>query len=171
MTQAKSTKRRRVLERNAAEVVAILATGEKHADVARLYQCDPSAVTRFEDRHAVAIEEMRCEVERQVRDFAIAQQVNRIAAKDLRWNLLEEVRRQRAKGETGESTGLVVKTYKSLGSGRAAQIVEEYKVDDGLLAAMERAERGTAEELGQLPKNTDTPAVAVAVAIEVSVGW
>ena len=38
------------------------------------------------------------------------------------------------------------------GKGPFAQIVEEYKLDDGLLAAMERAEHGAAEELGHLPK-------------------
>lgn len=79
MTQARSTQRRTILERNAAEVVAILATGETHANVARLFKVDPSAVTRFEDRHAEDIEAMRVEIEREVSQFAIAHKVNRIA--------------------------------------------------------------------------------------------
>ena len=152
MTAARLTKRRTVLERHRAEVISLVMEGRTDAQVARFYQVSREAVSRFRERHADELTAIQLKVDQQIEDYAIAQKVNRIAAKDFRWRLLEEVRRQRSQDGTGIDTGLVVRQYKALGSGKNMQIVEEFKVDDGLLAALERAEHGAAEELAQLPR-------------------
>lgn len=146
-----------ILERRRATVLKYVLAGCSDAQVASLVArknetISPQAVTSWRARHADELGVKLAEAERQAADYGIATKVNRIAAKDLRWQLLEQVRQARAQGQHGIETGLVVRTYKALGSGENMTIVEEYKVDDGLLSALERTERGAAEEMGQLPK-------------------
>ena len=110
------------------------------------------SVHGFQRRHSEEIQVARLRILGETTDYAISNKVLRIAAKDARWQLLEAVRAARAKGETGEETGLVVRQYKIIGQGKSMRMVEEWKIDDGLLAALERTETSAANELGQLPK-------------------
>ncbi len=152
MTTARLTKRRTSLEKHKAEVIAFLLTGWIPARIAEKYSVSREAVSKFIQRHADELTALQTVVDKQVTDYAIAHKVNRIVAKDQRWQLLEQVRQARAKGDQGMETGLVVRTYKALGSGDNMTIVEEFKIDDGLLSAMDRLEHMTAEELAQLPR-------------------
>ena len=49
----------------------------------------------------------------------------------------------------GGKTGLMVRTMKGVGAGPAAQVVEEYAVDTGLLKELREHEKQAAQELGQ----------------------
>jgi hypothetical protein len=49
----------------------------------------------------------------------------------------------------GADTGLLMRTWKQIGSGDSAVIVEEYQVDTGLLKALLDHEKQAAQELGQ----------------------
>lgn len=88
-----------------------------------------------------------------VRNRGIAVLEHRIDALDRRWRLMEQVIRARAADETmteaGHETGLLVRTYKVVGSGEGARTVEEYQVDVGLLKEMREHEKQAAIELGQ----------------------
>lgn len=155
MTTARLTKRRTSLEKHQDEVIAFLLNGWIPARIAEKFSVSIPAVMKFQQRHADRLNALNEVVAKQVTDYAISAKVNRIIAKDSRWHLLEQVRLARAKGEEGMETGLVVRTYKALGSGNNMSIVEEYKVDDGLLSALDRLEHSAAEELAQLPKAGD----------------
>ena len=156
-------------------IFALVLEGKSDAEIAEALatpkrKLTRQAITAFRHRHEAELTPIVAEVERQVTDFAIAQKVNRIAAKELRWSLLEEVRRHRAAGGHGMETGLVVRQYKALGSGKNMQIVEEYKIDPELLAALDRVEHGAAEELAQLPKPEGT-GIQVNVGVQVNLRW
>lgn len=160
-----------LLERRHAEVIGWLIEGKTVGEVAKLVstkrqQVSSQAVCAFRKRHAAELGPLVAEVEKQITDYAIASKVNRIKAMDQRWHLLESVRQARAKGETGEETGLVVRQYKALGSGKFMQVVEEWKIDPALLAAMAELERDAAEELGQLNKDGEK-ATAVATVVNI----
>lgn len=155
MTTKRLTNRRSTLNKRAEDVIADIIEGLSGADIARKYGVSRAGVLYFERRFAATILQAKAEVGRQVEDYAIASKINRIAAKDRRWQLLEAVRQARAHGGTGEETGLMVKQIRRIGSGEDAEYITEFKVDDGLISAMERLERSAAEELGQLPKQGD----------------
>lgn len=82
----------------------------------------------------------------------IADRQNRIDALNERWAKMQKVIRDRAADFTmasasGADTGLLVRTYKSAGSG--LPMLEEYAVDTGLLKEMRAHEEQAAKELGQ----------------------
>lgn len=152
MTTPRVTSRRTALEKHREEVIALLLTGSKPVEIATKYKVSRSSLTKFMVRHVDKLTALRTEIQKRSEDYLVADKVARIAAKDQRWALLEQVRRERAAGGTGLESGLVVKTYKMVGSGKNAVMVEEYKIDPGLLDGFDRIERGAAEELGQIPK-------------------
>jgi len=49
----------------------------------------------------------------------------------------------------GGTTGLLVHTYKAIGTGEFVEKVDEYAVDTGLLAELRAHEKQAAQELGQ----------------------
>ena len=154
MTTPRLTARRTVLERHRAEVIS-LVMDYTDAQVARFYQVSREAVGKFRERHADEIAQERARLDAAVLDQTIAEKAARIAAKNQRWHLLEQVREARANGGTGMETGLVVKQYKAVGVGKDMRLVEEYKVDDGLLGALHQLEDGAAREMGHYPKSGD----------------
>jgi hypothetical protein len=85
----------------------------------------------------------------------IANRQNRINALNERWELMQRVIKARAADATmtgaGHETGLLVRTYKP----GKYRVVEEYRVDAGLLAELRAHEKQAAEELGQWTKKTD----------------
>ncbi len=50
----------------------------------------------------------------------------------------------------GADTGLLVRTYKAVGNGPTAYVVEEWAVDTGLLKEMRELEKQVAQDTGQL---------------------
>lgn len=155
MTVARLTARRTRLERNGMEAIGMLLDGASQAEVGRKYKVTESAVSQFVDRHAQQLADMRSAVNKGAEDYMIAHKVDRIRLRDFLRSQLLEVRKARAKGDTGEETGLVVKTYKQIGNGRNVQLVEEWKIDPALVNLIETLQHATAEELGQLPKSGD----------------
>ena len=112
-------------------------------------------MTQWRRRHKDELDRLKGEVRRRVEEYAISDRVNRIRDAQLRRDLLVAVQEARARGETGENTGIVVKTYRNLGSGENSYVVEEYKVDVAFLAEWRANERYVSEELGQLSKGED----------------
>jgi hypothetical protein len=90
-----------------------------------------------------------------IRVRGIAERQNRINALNDRWTLMQRVIEARAADATmtgaGHETGLLVRTYKP----GKFRVVEEYRVDAGLLAELRAHEKQAAEELGQWTKKTD----------------
>ena len=84
----------------------------------------------------------------------IADKRNRVKFLDDRHRRLQRVIEARATDSTmatvaGGDTGLMVRTYKSIGTGPTATMVEEYAVDTGMLREMREHEKQAAIELGE----------------------
>jgi hypothetical protein len=117
---------------------------------------------------AAAVKGLASQLGELARRYTIGRRARRVKALEERWQGLhkrllqiQRVFQERAghpdvAGQPGAETGLVVRTYKSIGSGAAARVIEEYPVDVALL----REERDTmralcdhelqaAKELGQ----------------------
>src|SRR5688572_25636420 len=99
-------------------------------------------------REALAIAEM------DARQFAVAKRVKRVEALDeLHAGLLRIIaeRKERFADENhpGAATGLLVKTYKSIGSGASSYAEVEWAVDRPLIQALLEVQKQAAMELGQ----------------------
>lgn len=86
---------------------------------------------------------------------------SRVTALESRWEKMRQIITERAldpemQSVPGGKTGLVVMTFKQLGSGATAAVVREYRVDTQLLAELRAHEQQAAEELGQWTKRTET---------------
>lgn len=94
-----------------------------------------------------------------VRARGIALLENRVDALNDRWRRLKRVIDERAEEHEGEiaggGTGLLVRQKKMIGSGAAAQEIEEYAVDTGLLKELREHEKQAAQELGQWAERQD----------------
>lgn len=110
--------------------------------------------------HDLAAQEARGAAEREVAAVAelqvrgIASRENRIAAANDRWDRMKRVIDERAADPTmekvpGGRTGLLVRTYKIVGTGPSAYTVDEFAVDTGLLKEMRELEKEAAQEVGQ----------------------
>lgn len=152
MTPKRVTQRRTRLEKHFDTVFQDIVAGLSGAEIAVKYKVDPSAVTYFKRRNAEALDQAMREVTDYSKQTAIADKQYRLMVKDRLESLLETVREARSRGETGEDTGLVTKTYKMIGSGESAKTVVEYRVDTALVAAIDSLHKSAAEELGQLPR-------------------
>lgn len=75
---------------NAHALKRLLAEGkETQTEMARRMAVSPSAVTRFKERHAEAIEAMRADIENEFAGIALAQKQNRLSTYE---ELLERAR-------------------------------------------------------------------------------
>ena len=97
----------------------------------------------------------------QVGLIGIRSPMARVCAKEERWRRLNVVMYERAKDEThssvpGYKTGLLCVTIKSIGAGKNAYEVREYRVDTGMLSEMQSLEDSVAEELGQAVKRKES---------------
>lgn len=84
----------------------------------------------------------------------IADRQRRVTTLDRRHQLVEQVLEERAADPSmrkvpGGTTGVVVRTYKMIGMGKAAREVEEYAVDVATLRELRDIEKQAAQELGQ----------------------
>lgn len=102
---------------------------------------------------AAAVTEWRNAWRERVMTDGIADQQRRLFRLNDRWRRMQAVIEQRAQDPSmtapGCNTGLMVRTYKSIGSGLTAEKVEEYEVDTGLLHELRAHEEQAAIELGQ----------------------
>jgi hypothetical protein len=89
----------------------------------------------------------------EIRGKGLVELSNRVDALNARWNRMHAVIDKRAADDSmtgpGADTGLLVRSYKTLGSGDSAVTVEEYQVDTGLLKELREHEKQAAQELGQ----------------------
>jgi hypothetical protein len=84
----------------------------------------------------------------------IADRNSRVASLQDIWDRMHRVVEARAADESlrvapGGDTGLLVRQLKKIGTGRDAEIVEEFAVDTGLLKEMRAHAQQAAQELGQ----------------------
>jgi hypothetical protein len=129
--------------------------------------------TEFAARVADHVEAMR----KAVLTKGIADRVNRVAALDLRWEKMKTVIAERAidprmEEVPGGTTGLLVHQIKGIGKGDDFQVVDEYRVDDGLLRELRAHEEQAARELGQWVERGEVSGpngAAIPVAIEESI--
>ena len=102
---------------------------------------------------AARVKQLAAELGAVAQRKAIGRRARRLAALDDRWARMKAVIAARAEQlkdvPGGGSSGLLVKTVKSIGSGDNAREVEEYAVDAGLLKAILDLERQAAQETGQ----------------------
>jgi Helix-turn-helix of insertion element transposase len=85
---------------------------------------------------------------------AIAHKVRRIDRLNRDWLKLQSIMEARANDSTlanepGGSTGLLVRTLKTIGQGKTSRVVEEFNVDAALLRELLSIEQQAAKELGQ----------------------
>lgn len=142
-------KRQQVLERNKARVISLVLEGLSDAEVAaamseRRVTVSRQAVTAFRRRHAAEIAPVVAEVERQIKDYAIASKVNRIAGLD--------ALRQRVENWV-EERGLVELQETTHESG-AVTVRERFARE--VSAELRALYRAAAEELDQLPRGNLT---------------
>lgn len=102
----------------------------------------------------------------------IALKADRVARADDRWRRMHQVIAERAadpvnSGVAGGSTGLLVHTLKGVGSGNAAQVIDEWEVDTGLLSEIRAHEEQVSKELGQWPSSS--PMIDVNATVQVAV--
>lgn len=100
------------------------------------------------------VDAFKGEVRAAVRASGIAVIENRVAHLADRHRRMQRVIRERAADESfkdvpGGGTGLLLRTYKKVGSGEDSQLVPEYAVDTALLKEMRETEKQVAIELGQ----------------------
>lgn len=104
----------------------------------------------FKTRVASLVQKIRESVEAR----GIANRQTRIDALNDRWERMQRVIKERAADRSfakvpGGKTGLLVRSYKTVGSGKSLRVVEEYAVDTGLLNALLQHEKQAAIELGE----------------------
>jgi len=100
------------------------------------------------------VAELREIISSQVVKLEIADRNHRVRALQDRWDKLQQVIAERASDPAtaagpGGKTGLLCRTLKSVGSGKDAQLIDEWTVDTGLLREIRAHEQQAAQELGQ----------------------
>lgn len=100
------------------------------------------------------VAEIRAEYRKAVLERGIANVTVRIAALNERHQLLQRIIAERAdayemQDVPGGSTGLLTRELRSMGTGQHQTVIEEYKVDTGLLNELRQHEKQVAQELGQ----------------------
>jgi hypothetical protein len=135
----------------------LLAVGQLTCEqIAGSLEISRSTIARWK-RHPefkARVDEHIAEIREEVRRVGLADLHQRVQALNSRWLEMQRVIHKRAAdpemaGVPGGSTGLLVRTTKSVGSGESARVVHEYAVDTGLLKELRDHERQAAQELGQ----------------------
>jgi phage terminase small subunit len=103
------------------------------------------------------IGELRAENSAEFLQLAVTEREQRLLALQERFDGLRQARLARAAGDYGAMmrTGFVIRKLRSIGSGKDAQIVEEYEIDTALVEAMNSVERRAAIETGQEQENVN----------------
>jgi hypothetical protein len=106
------------------------------------------------DNLRVRIEEIQARISESLVAQSIAIKEARIKALNDRWLKLQQVIAERAvdpsmQGIAGGSTGLLAHDQKGVGAGPAAEVIDVYEVDCGVLKELREHEVQAAKELGQ----------------------
>lgn len=141
-------------ERAAAFVAEDLLTDEEIAaklSIHRVTLARWKAHPEFQAR----VDVMVADLARRAQRYAIARVERRVQAQNERWEKMRQVIADRAtdadmRDVAGGPTGLLVRTYKTVGRGEDFQVLPEFAVDAGLLREMRELELQVARELGQL---------------------
>jgi hypothetical protein len=179
--------------------INLMLSGRKGCDseVARLAGVSRQAINEYRRRHlskalgiaaklqSIELEQPKDVTAQLARTAEIAKDVagalpilavreNRINAMQDRHNRLNLVMEERAADMAtvpGGKSGLLTRQYKQVGNGDTAKVVEEYKLDTGLLSGFLEHERAVAEELGQIQTASAAgPAVAIQIVCPASSG-
>ena len=123
------------------------AAGSKLAKIAKVK-------ARIEYLQSQAAEKTVAKVAK-LADLSIATKINRIEEQNHRWELLKQIRHERANDPTlakipGGKTGFIVRTIKAVGSGSGMKVVPAYEVDYGLLRELRAHEEQVEKSLGQI---------------------
>lgn len=141
----------------------LIARGAKTDETVALETgVNPRTVRRWRGIEAfrARVQTLQGEIEAQVVSEGIALRTKRVAALNDRWERMQRVIDERAESPEfasvpGGSTGLMVHTYKMIGSGFTAQAVDEYGVDTALLRELRAHEEQAAKEVGQWTEKQD----------------
>jgi hypothetical protein len=97
------------------------------------------------------IAELRHEIEPHFILLRITERDERLKAKQWLWDLVRQAITYRALGDFAKmhATGIVRRRYKSVGTGKYTQIVEEYEIDHAAVECLNSIERRAAIETGQ----------------------
>lgn len=106
------------------------------------------------------VTQYRQELDEQILQQGVARRAARIRRYNDRLRRMDKVIEQRAEapemaGVPGGDTGLLVRTFKSVGVGENNQLISEYAVDVGLLREMRELEKQAAQDLGQWTEKAD----------------
>jgi transposase-like protein len=107
---------------------------------------------RDEPEFSGRVQELVEEYDTAVKRRGIARATRRIDAQNDRWRRTQKLLQARAEslaGVPGGDTGLLVRTYKIIGTGDKTERVEEYAFDAALYREIRELEKQTAQELGQ----------------------
>lgn len=131
--------------------------GKPQREIAAAFKGTLRGIQVLLERHNVDLKAIKAELVEKTADVWIADADKRIRGLDEDWRALEDVQLARAADKTyadvpGYSTGRMVHTYKSVGSGRDAQVVDEFQVDTGVIAERRNLVESAARLLGQMPK-------------------
>lgn len=110
------------------------------------------ATWKLHPEFSARIEELARELGEVTRRYAITKRIRRMKGYDDRRTKILKVIEDRAEEHAtvpGGDTGLLVKSTKSVGSGSAAEIVDEYAVDVAILKELRELEKQAAIEAGQ----------------------
>jgi hypothetical protein len=131
---------------------AYVAVGYKkagaNANAARLMR-DDSVSSR--------VAELRNDLSATTLQLQITEREQRLLALQDRWDRLRQAADARAVGDYSAMmrTGIVVRKFRTIGSGRDAQIIEEYEIDTALVEALNSVERRAAIETGHEQENVN----------------
>jgi len=126
---------------------------------------------------AARVKELSEEITKELLKISIADQSSRLKEMDLRWQLMKQIRDERAAEMVrdgkpvvpGAGTGLLVKTVKPIGQGKNLKVVYEYAYDAALWREMRALEESAREEIGALPTD-DAPNFLLDLAEQVEDG-
>ncbi len=105
------------------------------------------------------------EIARKEAIYTVEGRIKQAADRHRRLQQLIDARAAEGGKAPGADTGLLVKNYKSIGSGEYATAYEEWTTDVGMLREMREIEKQAAQDLGQWEQ---TVAVSGGIAIEIT---
>jgi transposase-like protein len=146
------------------QALNLLVEGEHtFAEISAEVGVEPSTLWRWRHEKPAfreALQEALAIAELEARQFAVARRVKRVEALDevhagLLRIIAERKERYAQEDHPGAATGLLVKSYKAIGSGASAYAEIEWAVDRPLIQALLEVQKQAAIELGQWSEKAD----------------
>lgn len=150
-----TTKQRRAVEYVAHDLLS-------DAEIASELHITKNTLERWKrlPAFAAAVVDAAAKLAEAIRAEGIANKQNRIDSYRADYELLEQIRVERAEDargakEPGLETGLIIRTVKGLGAGDNFQIINEYGLDTALINSRNTIREKIARELGQITDKAD----------------